>query len=168
MISNQQPWSPLVYGVKLRRSWSYRSKPRLCSDCKGRFMNQSVLAKWLLPSWWEQPHYHSGFYDNVEELSTEEKKWYSKLLALKSIRLNHFTAKKGYVTRWKFHSAYRRCRNLGFTAEGANCHCEQSIRQISMRLVPNQVNTSGCSPNISPAAPTVVTVLVKPHRGQVA
>jgi hypothetical protein len=95
MISNQQP--SITTGL---RGLSYvevelQVQTDLHSDCTEAVANQSMC--WqndCFASWWEQPHYHSGFYDNVEELSTEEMAKAPLALKYKALDLNDIYGEK--------------------------------------------------------------------------
>lgn len=118
-----------------------------------------------------------GFYDNVEELSTEERAEMAKApFSLenykKSIEIDDVYGEKGYSTNER--NAIRPTLDVngiwgGYTGEGAKTViASKAFAKISMRLVPNQdwrAITELFKNHFENIAPKSVKVLVKPHHG---
>jgi acetylornithine deacetylase/succinyl-diaminopimelate desuccinylase-like protein len=118
-----------------------------------------------------------GFYDNVEDLSTEERAEMAKApFSLedyeKSIGISAVHGEKGYSTNER--NAIRPTLDVngiwgGYTGEGAKTVIGSSaFAKISMRLVPNQdwrEITELFKKHFESIAPASVTVIVKPHHG---
>jgi len=118
-----------------------------------------------------------GFYDNVEELSTEERAEMAKApFSLenykKSIDIDDVYGEKGYATNER--NAIRPTLDVngiwgGYTGEGAKTViASKAFAKISMRLVPNQdwrAITQLFKNHFESIAPKSVKVLVKPHHG---
>jgi acetylornithine deacetylase/succinyl-diaminopimelate desuccinylase-like protein len=118
-----------------------------------------------------------GFYDNVEELSTEERAEMAKApFSLenykKSIDIDAVYGEKGYTTNER--NAIRPTLDVngiwgGYTGEGAKTViASKAYAKISMRLVPNQdwkEITQLFKKHFESIAPAAVKVLVKPHHG---
>jgi acetylornithine deacetylase/succinyl-diaminopimelate desuccinylase-like protein len=118
-----------------------------------------------------------GFYDNVEDLSTEERAEMAKApFSLesyeKSIGISAVHGEKGYSTNER--NAIRPTLDVngiwgGYTGEGAKTVIGSSaFAKISMRLVPNQdwrAITELFKKHFESIAPASVTVIVKPHHG---
>ena len=118
-----------------------------------------------------------GFYDNVEELSTEERAEMAKApFSLenykKSIDIDDVYGEKGYATNER--NAIRPTLDVngiwgGYTGEGAKTViASKAFAKISMRLVPNQdwrAITELFKNHFENIAPKSVKVLVKPHHG---
>jgi acetylornithine deacetylase/succinyl-diaminopimelate desuccinylase-like protein len=118
-----------------------------------------------------------GFYDNVEELSTEERAEMAKApFSLenykKSIDIDAVYGEKGYATNER--NAIRPTLDVngiwgGYTGEGAKTViASKAFAKISMRLVPNQdwkEITQLFKKHFESIAPAAVKVLVKPHHG---
>ena len=118
-----------------------------------------------------------GFYDNVEELSTEERAEMAKApFSLenykKSIDIDDVYGEKGYATNER--NAIRPTLDVngiwgGYTGEGAKTViASKAFAKISMRLVPNQdwrAITQLFKKHFESIAPKSVKVLVKPHHG---
>jgi acetylornithine deacetylase/succinyl-diaminopimelate desuccinylase-like protein len=118
-----------------------------------------------------------GFYDNVEELSTEERAEMAKApFSLenykKSIDIDAVYGEKGYTTNER--NAIRPTLDVngiwgGYTGEGAKTViASKAYAKISMRLVPNQdwkEITQLFKKHFKSIAPAAVKVLVKPHHG---
>ena len=118
-----------------------------------------------------------GFYDNVEELSTEERAEMAKApFSLenykKSINIDDVYGEKGYATNER--NAIRPTLDVngiwgGYTGEGAKTViASKAFAKISMRLVPNQdwrAITELFKNHFENIAPKSVKVLVKPHHG---
>ncbi|MFT5257336.1 MAG: acetylornithine deacetylase/succinyl-diaminopimelate desuccinylase-like protein [Arenicella sp.] len=118
-----------------------------------------------------------GFYDNVEELSTEERAEMAKApFSLenykKSIDIDAVYGEKGYTTNER--NAIRPTLDVngiwgGYTGEGAKTViASKAFAKISMRLVPNQdwkEITQLFKKHFESIAPAAVKVLVKPHHG---
>ncbi|MDF4201941.1 dipeptidase [Maribacter sp. SA7] len=119
----------------------------------------------------------SGFYDRVEELSTEERaemakapfsiEKYQKALDIESVY-----GEKGYSTNER--NSIRPTLDVngiwgGYTGEGAKTViASKAYAKISMRLVPNQdwkEITELFKTHFEAIAPKGVTVVVKPHHG---
>jgi acetylornithine deacetylase/succinyl-diaminopimelate desuccinylase-like protein len=118
-----------------------------------------------------------GFYDNVEELSTEERAEMAKApFSLenykKSIDIDAVFGEKGYTTNER--NAIRPTLDVngiwgGYTCEGAKTViASKAFAKISMRLVPNQdwrAITELFKNHFESIAPKSVKVVVKPHHG---
>jgi acetylornithine deacetylase/succinyl-diaminopimelate desuccinylase-like protein len=118
-----------------------------------------------------------GFYDNVEELSTEERAEMAKApFSLenykKSIDIDAVYGEKGYTTNER--NAIRPTLDVngiwgGYTGEGAKTViASKAFAKISMRLVPNQdwrAITELFKNHFERIAPKSVKVVVKPHHG---
>jgi acetylornithine deacetylase/succinyl-diaminopimelate desuccinylase-like protein len=118
-----------------------------------------------------------GFYDNVEELSTEERAEMAKApFSLenykKSIEIDAVYGEKGYSTNER--NAIRPTLDVngiwgGYTGEGAKTViASKAFAKISMRLVPNQdwkEITQLFKKHFENIAPAAVKVVVKPHHG---
>ena len=118
-----------------------------------------------------------GFYDNVEELSTEERAEMAKApFSLenykKSIDIDDVYGEKGYATNER--NAIRPTLDVngiwgGYTGEGAKTViASKAFAKISMRLVPNQdwrAITQLFKNHFESIAPKSVKVVVKPHHG---
>ena len=118
-----------------------------------------------------------GFYDNVEELSAEERAEMAKApFSLenykKALNINDIYGEKGYTTNER--NAIRPTLDVngiwgGYTGEGAKTViASQAFAKISMRLVPNQdweEITALFTKHFQNIAPQGVTVQVKPHHG---
>ena len=118
-----------------------------------------------------------GFYDNVEELSSEERAEMAKApFSLenykKSIDIDAVYGEKGYSTNER--NAIRPTLDVngiwgGYTGEGAKTViASKAFAKISMRLVPNQdwrAITELFKNHFERIAPKSVKVVVKPHHG---
>ena len=118
-----------------------------------------------------------GFYDNVEELSSEERAEMAKApFSLenykKSIDIDAVYGEKGYSTNER--NAIRPTLDVngiwgGYTGEGAKTViASKAFAKISMRLVPNQdwrAITQLFKNHFESIAPKSVKVVVKPHHG---
>lgn len=118
-----------------------------------------------------------GFYDKVEELSTEERAEMAKApFSLdnykKALNINDVYGEKGYVTNER--NSIRPTLDVngiwgGYTGEGAKTViASKAFAKISMRLVPNQdweEITELFTKHFKSLAPSGVTVEVKPHHG---
>ena len=118
-----------------------------------------------------------GFYDNVEELSAEERAEMAKApFSLenykKSIEIDDVYGEKGYSTNER--NAIRPTLDVngiwgGYTGEGAKTViASKAFAKISMRLVPNQdwkAITELFKNHFENIAPKSVKVVVKPHHG---
>ncbi|PKB42370.1 acetylornithine deacetylase/succinyl-diaminopimelate desuccinylase-like protein [Cellulophaga sp. RHA19] len=118
-----------------------------------------------------------GFYDNVEELSTEERAEMAKAPFnldgyQKSIGINSVYGEKGYTTNER--NSIRPTLDVngiwgGYTGEGAKTViASKAYAKISMRLVPNQDwenITELFSKHFKSIAPKGVTIKVNPHHG---
>ena len=118
-----------------------------------------------------------GFYDNVKELSTEERAEMAKApFSLenykKSIDIDAVYGEKGYSTNER--NAIRPTLDVngiwgGYTGEGAKTViASKAFAKISMRLVPNQdwrAITQLFKNHFESIAPKSVKVVVKPHHG---
>jgi acetylornithine deacetylase/succinyl-diaminopimelate desuccinylase-like protein len=118
-----------------------------------------------------------GFYDNVEELSKEERVEMAKApFSLenykKSIDIDAVYGEKGYTTNER--NAIRPTLDVngiwgGYTGEGAKTViASKAFAKISMRLVPNQdwkAITQLFKNHFESIAPKSVKVVVKPHHG---
>ena len=118
-----------------------------------------------------------GFYDNVKELSTEERAEMAKApFSLenykKAIDIDAVHGEKGYSTNER--NAIRPTLDVngiwgGYTGEGAKTViASKAFAKISMRLVPNQdwrAITELFKNHFESIAPKSVKVVVKPHHG---
>ena len=118
-----------------------------------------------------------GFYDNVKELSTEERAEMAKApFSLenykKAIDIDAVHGEKGYTTNER--NAIRPTLDVngiwgGYTGEGAKTViASKAFAKISMRLVPNQdwrAITQLFKNHFESIAPKSVKVVVKPHHG---
>ncbi len=118
-----------------------------------------------------------GFYDNVEELSTEERAEMAKApfsleAYQKALDINAVYGEKGYTTNER--NSIRPTLDVngiwgGYTGEGAKTViASKAYAKISMRLVPNQdwrEITQLFKTHFENIAPAGVTVEVKPHHG---
>ena len=118
-----------------------------------------------------------GFYDNVEDLSTEERAEMAKApFSLdnykKALDIESVYGEKGYSTNER--NSIRPTLDVngiwgGYTGEGAKTViASKAFAKISMRLVPNQdwrEITQLFKTHFESIAPKEVTVLVKPHHG---
>ena len=118
-----------------------------------------------------------GFYDNVKELSTEERAEMAKApFSLenykKAIDIDAVHGEKGYTTNER--NAIRPTLDVngiwgGYTGEGAKTViASKAFAKISMRLVPNQdwrAITELFKNHFERIAPKSVKVVVKPHHG---
>ncbi|APU10323.1 peptidase dimerization domain protein [Cellulophaga lytica] len=118
-----------------------------------------------------------GFYDNVEELSAEERAEMAKApFSLenykKALDINAVYGEKGYTTNER--NSIRPTLDVngiwgGYTGEGAKTViASKAYAKISMRLVPNQDwenITELFSKHFTNIAPEGVTVKVNPHHG---
>jgi len=118
-----------------------------------------------------------GFYDNVENLSDEERAEMAKApFSLenykKALNINDIYGEKGYTTNER--NSIRPTLDVngiwgGYTGEGAKTViASQAFAKISMRLVPNQDwenITELFTKHFESIAPQGVTVRVKPHHG---
>jgi acetylornithine deacetylase/succinyl-diaminopimelate desuccinylase-like protein len=118
-----------------------------------------------------------GFYDNVEELSTEERAQMAKApFSLehhkKALNINDVYGETGYTTNER--NAIRPTLDVngiwgGYTGEGAKTViASKAHAKISMRLVPNQdweTITQLFKTHFESIAPQGVTVNVTPHHG---
>jgi acetylornithine deacetylase/succinyl-diaminopimelate desuccinylase-like protein len=138
----------------------------------------NILAKMIASLHDENNHITiPGFYDNVEELSLEERaemakapfslEKYKKALDLKDVY-----GEKGYVTNER--NSIRPTLDVngiwgGYTGAGAKTViASQAFAKISMRLVPNQEwehITELFTKHFMSIAPDSVTVKVTPHHG---
>ena len=138
----------------------------------------NVLAKMIASLHDENNHITiPGFYDNVEELSLEERAemakapfsldYYKKVLDIEAVY-----GESGYVTNER--NSIRPTLDVngiwgGYTGEGAKTViASKAYAKISMRLVPNQdweTITELFTKHFISIAPTGVTVKVKPHHG---
>ena len=138
----------------------------------------NVLAKMIASLHDENNHITiPGFYDNVEELSLEERAemakapfsldYYKKALDIEAVY-----GESGYVTNER--NSIRPTLDVngiwgGYTGEGAKTViASKAYAKISMRLVPNQdweTITELFTKHFISIAPTGVTVKVKPHHG---
>ncbi|WP_395052204.1 dipeptidase [Flavobacterium sp.] len=138
----------------------------------------NVLAKMIASLHDENNHITiPGFYDNVEELSTEERAEMAKAPFnldnyKKALMLNDIYGEKGYVTNER--NSIRPTLDVngiwgGYIGEGAKTViASQAFAKISMRLVPNQdweQITELFTKHFESIAPSGVTVKVKPHHG---
>ena len=118
-----------------------------------------------------------GFYDNVEDLSTEERAEMAKApFSLdnykKALDIEAVYGEKGYSTNER--NSIRPTLDVngiwgGYTGEGAKTViASKAFAKISMRLVPNQdwrEITQLFKTHFESIAPKGVTVVVKPHHG---
>ncbi|MCI2228975.1 dipeptidase [Polaribacter sp. MSW13] len=118
-----------------------------------------------------------GFYDNVEELSTEERAEMAKApFSLenykKALNIDAVDGEKGYSTNER--NSIRPTLDVngiwgGYTGEGAKTViASKAYAKISMRLVPNQdwkEITELFKNHFESIAPKSVKVVVKPHHG---
>ncbi|WP_282072777.1 dipeptidase [Polaribacter atrinae] len=118
-----------------------------------------------------------SFYDNVEELSTEERAEMAKApFSLEkykdALKIGDVHGEAGYSTNER--NAIRPTLDVngiwgGYTGEGAKTViASKAFAKISMRLVPNQdwkEITELFKKHFESIAPKSVTVLVKPHHG---
>ena len=118
-----------------------------------------------------------GFYDNVEELSLEERAEMAKApFSLEkykqSIDIGDIYGEKGYTTNER--NSIRPTLDVngiwgGYTGEGAKTViASKAFAKISMRLVPNQdweSITQLFKKHFESIAPASVKVVVKPHHG---
>ena len=118
-----------------------------------------------------------GFYDNVEELSTEERAEMAKApFSLEkykdALKINEVYGEKGYSTNER--NSIRPTLDVngiwgGYTGEGAKTViASKAFAKISMRLVPNQdwrEITELFKNHFESIAPKSVKVIVKPHHG---
>ncbi len=118
-----------------------------------------------------------GFYDNVEELSLEERAEMAKApFSLENykdaLKIEAVHGEKGYTTNER--NSIRPTLDVngiwgGYTGEGAKTViASKAYAKISMRLVPNQDwkdITELFKKHFESIAPESVTVLVKPHHG---
>ena len=138
----------------------------------------NVLAKMIASLHDENNHITiPGFYDNVEELSKDERAEMAKAPFnlnnyKKSLDLNDVYGEKGYVTNER--NSIRPTLDVngiwgGYTGEGAKTViASQAFAKISMRLVPNQdweKITEMFKKHFESIAPSGVKVKVKPHHG---
>ncbi len=118
-----------------------------------------------------------GFYDNVEELSTEERAEMAKApFSLedykKALDIDAVYGENGYTTNER--NSIRPTLDVngiwgGYTGEGAKTViASKAYAKISMRLVPNQdwkTITDLFAEHFTKIAPEGVTVVVTPHHG---
>ncbi len=118
-----------------------------------------------------------GFYDNVEELSAEERAEMAKapfnLEAYKqALNLSDVHGEVGYTTNER--NSIRPTLDVngiwgGYTSEGAKTVIpSKAFAKISMRLVPNQTSeeiTEKFQKHFTSIAPPSVKVAVRPHHG---
>ena len=118
-----------------------------------------------------------GFYDNVEELSQEERAEMARApfnldKYKKALDLTDVHGESGYVTMER--NAIRPTLDVngiwgGYTGEGAKTVIpSQAFAKISMRLVPHQSSeeiTEKFRTHFESIAPASVKVVVKPHHG---
>ncbi|WP_318641318.1 dipeptidase [Flavobacterium ardleyense] len=138
----------------------------------------NILAKMIASLHDENNHITiPGFYDNVEELSTEERAEMAKAPFdledyKKSIDIKNVYGEKGYSTNER--NSIRPTLDVngiwgGYTGEGAKTViASQAFAKISMRLVPNQDHheiTELFQKHFESIAPDAVTVKVTPHHG---
>ena len=138
----------------------------------------NILCK-MIASMHDQNNYITipGFYDNVEELSAEERAEMAKAPFnlddyKKSLNLSDIHGEAGYTTNER--NSIRPTLDVngiwgGYTGEGAKTVIAgQAFAKISMRLVPNQdweTITNLFKNYFESIAPVGVTVKVKPHHG---
>ncbi|MBF0693847.1 MAG: dipeptidase [Flavobacterium sp.] len=138
----------------------------------------NVLAKMISQLHDENNHITiPGFYDNVEELSNEERAEMAKApFSLdnykKALDINDVYGEEGYVTNER--NSIRPTLDVngiwgGYTGEGAKTViASKAYAKISMRLVPNQdweEITELFTKHFKSIAPKGVKVDVKPHHG---
>ncbi|MFT4984380.1 MAG: acetylornithine deacetylase/succinyl-diaminopimelate desuccinylase-like protein, partial [Flavobacterium sp.] len=138
----------------------------------------NILAKMIASLHDENNHITiPGFYDNVEELSLEERAEMAKApFSLenykKALDLKDVYGEKGYVTNER--NSIRPTLDVngiwgGYTGAGAKTViASQAFAKISMRLVPNQEwehITELFTKHFMSIAPDSVTVKVTPHHG---
>ena len=138
----------------------------------------NILAKMIASLHDENNHITiPGFYDNVQELSLDERAEMAKApFSLekykKALDLNDVYGEKGYVTNER--NSIRPTLDVngiwgGYTGEGAKTViASQAFAKISMRLVPNQEweqITELFTKHFMSLAPAGVIVKVKPHHG---
>lgn len=138
----------------------------------------NVLAKMIASLHDENNHITiPGFYDNVEELSLEERAEMAKAPFdiehyKKSIDIDDVYGEKGYTTNER--NSIRPTLDVngiwgGYTGEGAKTViASKAFAKISMRLVPNQEHhqiTELFKKHFESIAPDGVRVKVKPHHG---
>jgi len=118
-----------------------------------------------------------GFYDNVEELSIEERAEMAKApFSLdkykEALKIDEVFGEEGYSTNER--NSIRPTLDVngiwgGYTGEGAKTViASKAYAKISMRLVPNQdwrEITQLFKTHFESIAPNAVTVVVKPHHG---
>ena len=118
-----------------------------------------------------------GFYDNVEELSAEERAEMAKApFSLEeykqALNLGDVYGEAGYTTNER--NAIRPTLDVngiwgGYTGEGAKTViAAKAFAKISMRLVPNQTSeeiTEKFQKHFTSIAPPSVKVIVRPHHG---
>ena len=138
----------------------------------------NVLSKMIASLHDENNHITiPGFYDNVEELSNEERAEMAKAPFeldhyKKALNLKDIYGEKGYSTNER--NSIRPTLDVngiwgGYTGEGAKTViASQAFAKISMRLVPNQdweAITELFTNHFIKIAPVGVTVKVTPHHG---
>jgi acetylornithine deacetylase/succinyl-diaminopimelate desuccinylase-like protein len=138
----------------------------------------NVLSKMIASLHDENNHITiPGFYDNVEELSLEERAEMAKAPFnlenyKKALDLNDIYGEAGYVTNER--NSIRPTLDVngiwgGYTGEGAKTViASKAFAKISMRLVPNQDwenITELFTKHFTNIAPSGVTVKVTPHHG---
>ena len=138
----------------------------------------NVLSKMIASLHDENNHITiPGFYDNVEELSLEERAEMAKAPFnlenyKKALELNDVYGETGYVTNER--NSIRPTLDVngiwgGYTGEGAKTViASKAFAKISMRLVPNQDwenITELFTKHFTNIAPSGVTVKVTPHHG---
>ena len=138
----------------------------------------NVLSKMIASLHDENNHVTiPGFYDNVEELSTEERTEMAKApFSLedykKSVDIDAVYGEKGYTTNER--NSIRPTLDVngiwgGYTGEGAKTViASKAFAKISMRLVPHQdwiAITELFKNHFESVAPEGVRVKVKPHHG---
>jgi acetylornithine deacetylase/succinyl-diaminopimelate desuccinylase-like protein len=138
----------------------------------------NVLSKMIASLHDENNHITiPGFYDNVEELSLEERAEMAKAPFnlenyKKALELNDVYGETGYVTNER--NSIRPTLDVngiwgGYTGEGAKTViASKAFAKISMRLVPNQDwenITELFTKHFTNIAPAGVTVKVTPHHG---
>lgn len=118
-----------------------------------------------------------GFYDNVEEMSLEERAELNELLDnpeefKSSINLKGLEGEKGFTTLERIGiRPSLDCNGIwgGYTGEGAKTVIpSKAYAKISMRLVPNQTDaeiTEKFTKYFTSIAPDSVSVKVTPHHG---
>lgn len=141
----------------------------------------NVLAKMIASLHDENNHITiPGFYDKVEELSTEERaKMAEAPFSLdaykKALDMNDVYGEKGYTTNER--NSIRPTLDVngiwgGYTGEGAKTViASKAFAKISMRLVPDQnwkEITELFQKHFESIAPKAVKVKVKPHHGGTA